>query len=39
MIFQVSNDSVTKDGETAEEHEARLAKIADRQRRRDAEVA
>ena len=39
MIFHVSHDSVTKDGETAEEHEAHLAKNTDRQRRRDAEVA
>ena len=39
MIFHVSHDSVTKDSETAEEREARLANNADRQRRRDAEVA
>ena len=39
MIFHVSHDSVTKDGETAEEREARLAKNADHQRCRDAEVA
>ena len=39
MIFHVSHDSVTKDGETAEEREARLAKNADRQRHRDAEAA
>ena len=39
MIFHVSHDNVTKDGETAEEREARLAKNADRQRRRDAKVA
>ena len=39
MIFHVSHDNVTKDGETAEEREARLAKNADHQRRRDAEVA
>ena len=39
MIFHVSHDSVTKDGKTAEEHEARLAKNADCQRRQDAEVA
>ena len=39
MIFNISHDSVTKDGETAEEREARLAKNADRQRRRDAEAA
>ena len=31
MIFHFSHDSVTKDGETAEESEARLAKNADRQ--------
>jgi hypothetical protein len=31
MIFHVSHDSITKDGETAKEHEARLAKNADRQ--------
>ena len=39
MIFHISHDSVTKDGETVEEREARLAKNVDRQRRRDAEVA
>ena len=39
MIFHVSHVSVTKDGETAEEREAHLAKNADRQRRRDAEAA
>ena len=39
VIFHVNHDSVTKDGETAEEREARLAKNADRQHRRDAEVA
>ena len=39
IIFHVSQDSVTKDGKTAEEHEACLAKNANRQRRRDAEVA
>ena len=39
MIFHVSHDSVTKDGETTEEREAHLAKNADRQRRRDAEAA
>ena len=39
MIFHVSHDSVTKDGESTEEREARLAKNADRQRRRDVEVA
>ena len=33
MIFHVSHDSVTKDSETAEEHEAHLAKNADRQHR------
>ena len=33
MIFHVSHDSVTKDGETTEEREAHLAKNADRQRR------
>ena len=32
VIFHVSHDSVTKDAETAEEHEACLAKNADRQR-------
>ena len=31
MIFHVSHDSVTKDGETAEEREAHLAKKASRQ--------
>ena len=30
MIFHVSHNSVTKDGETAEEREAHLAKNADR---------
>jgi hypothetical protein len=30
MIFHVSHDSITKDGENAKEHEARLAKNADR---------
>ena len=39
MIFHVSHDSATKDGETAEEREAHLAKNADRQSRRDAEAA
>ena len=39
MIFHVSHDSVTKDGETAEEREAHLAKNAGRQHRRDAEAA
>ena len=39
MIFHVSHDSVTKDGETTEEREAHLAKNAGRQHRRDAEAA
>jgi len=39
MIFHVSHHSINKDGKTAEEHEARLAKNADRQRRRDVEAA
>ena len=39
MIFHVSHDSATKDGETVDERNARLAKNADRQRRRDAEAA
>ena len=39
MIFHVSHDSITKDGETTEEREARLAKNTDRQHRQDAEVA
>ena len=39
MIFHVSHDSVTKEGETTEERDARLAKNADRQCRRDAEAA
>ena len=39
MIFHVSHDNITKDGETAEEHEGHLAKNADRQCRRDVEVA
>ena len=38
MIFHVIHDSVTKEGETAEERDARLAKNADHQRRRDAEA-
>ena len=38
MIFHVGHDSVTKDGETAEEHEARLVKNVDRQRCRDTEA-
>ena len=29
MIFLISHDNITKDGETTEEHEARLAKITD----------
>ena len=36
MIFHVS---VTKDGETTKEHEARLAKNANHQCRRDVEAA
>ena len=39
MIFHVSHDSVTKDGKTAEEREARLAKNVDRQCCRDAKAA
>ena len=39
MIFHVSHDSITKDGETAKECEARLAKNADRQRHQDEEAA
>ena len=39
MIFHISHDSITKDSETAEEREARLAKNADRQRCRDEEAA
>ena len=38
MIFHASHDSVTKDSETAEEREARLAKDTDSQCRRDAEA-
>lgn len=38
-IFHVSHNSTTKDGETAEECEARSAKNADHQRHRDAEAA
>ena len=38
MIFHISHGSITKDGETAEEHKAHLAKNADHQRRRDAEA-
>ena len=39
MIFHVSHDSATRDGETSDECNARLAKNADRQRRQDAEMA
>ena len=39
MIFHISHDSITKDGETAEEREAHLAKKASRQHHRDAEAA
>jgi hypothetical protein len=39
MIFHVSVDSGTKDGETPEEHEACLAKNVDRQQHRDDEAA
>jgi hypothetical protein len=39
MIFHISHDNITKDGETTEEREARLAKNADRQCRRDAKAA
>jgi len=39
IIFHVSQDSVTKDGKTAEEHDAHLAKNVDRQRRQDAKAA
>ena len=39
MIFHVSHDSVTKEGETAEEHDARLVKNVDRQHHRNVEVA
>ena len=39
MIFHVTHNSITKDGETAEEREAHLAKNADHQRRRDEEAA
>ena len=38
MIFHVSHDSVTKDGEITKEREACLAKNADRQHCRDAEA-
>jgi hypothetical protein len=38
IIFHVSMDSGTKDGETPEEREARLVKNADCQRRRDEEA-
>ena len=38
MIFHVSHDSVTRDGEIADERNARLAKNVDRQRRRDEEA-
>jgi hypothetical protein len=38
MIFHVSMDSGTKDGETPEEREARLAKNADRQQHRNDEA-
>ena len=39
MIFHVSHDSVTKEGETAEERDARLVKNVDSQCRQDAEAA
>ena len=39
MIFHVSHDSVTKEGETIEERDAHLAKNADHQHHRDAEEA
>ena len=39
MIFHISHDSVTKEGEIAEERDAHLPKNADRQCRRDAEAA
>jgi hypothetical protein len=39
MIFHVSHDGTTRDGETFDEHNARLAKNVDHQRRRDAEAA
>ena len=39
LIFDISHDSVTKDRETAKEHEAHLAKNADRQRHQDEEAA
>jgi len=39
MIFHISHDSVTKEGETTEEHDAHLAKNANRQRHRDVEAA
>ena len=39
MIFHINHDSITKDSQTTEEREARLAKNADRQHRRDAEAA
>jgi hypothetical protein len=39
MIFHVSHDNVTKDGETVEEREARLAKNVNRQHRLDAKAA
>ena len=38
MIFHVSHDSVTKDGEITKEREACLAKDTDSQCRRDAEA-
>ena len=39
MIFNISHDSVTKDGENAEEHDARLAKNVNRQHHRNAEAS
>ena len=39
MIFHVSHDSITKEGETTKERDTRLAKNANREHRRDAEVA
>ena len=39
MIFHVSHDSTTRDGETSDKCNARLVKNANHQRRQDAEVA
>jgi hypothetical protein len=39
MIFHVSHDSTTRDGETSDERNAHLAKNVNHQHHRDAEAA